>query len=106
MDKIHKRVKLFLHYCNTTAIEDVESGVLTEFGGLQKKLELGEWLTLTPGWVYRPSKKEEGSQKSDGHGIGARPSGGGGGRDVVFNKGVDSQLRVMERLGEITAAAR
>ena len=34
MDRIHKHVQVFLHYCNTTAIEEVESGSLAEFGGL------------------------------------------------------------------------
>ena len=38
--------------------------------------------------------------------MGARPSGGGGVRDAVFNHGVDSQLRIMERLGDMTGAAR
>ena len=28
MDRIHKRVQVFLHSCNTTEIEDVESGAL------------------------------------------------------------------------------
>ena len=41
MDRIHKRVQVFLHSCNTTAIEDVEPGALTEFGGLQKNVERG-----------------------------------------------------------------
>ena len=54
----------------------------------------------------RPAPKEEGCQKSDGHGIGESPSGGGCGRDVVFNNGVDPQLWIMERLVEMTAAAR
>ena len=80
-------------------------GALTEFGGINKKLERGEWLTSTPGWVDRPAPKEEGQRKSDGHGIGARKSSGVGGRDVVFNNGVDPHLRIMERLGEMTAAA-
>ena len=55
MDRIHKRVHVFLHSCNTTAIEDVESGALAEFGGLQKKVKRGMWLTLTPVWLYRPA---------------------------------------------------
>ena len=38
MDRIHKRVQVFLHSCNTTAIYDVESGALAEFGGLQKNV--------------------------------------------------------------------
>ena len=46
--RIHKHVKVFLHSCNTTAIEDVEAGALAEFGGLQKKVEREEWLTSTP----------------------------------------------------------
>ena len=68
MDRIHKRVQVFLHFFNTTAIEDVESGALAEFGGLQKNVDIGEWLTSTPGWVGWPAPKEEGLQKSDGHG--------------------------------------
>ena len=42
MDRIHKRVHVFLHSCNTIAIEDVELGSLAEFGGLQKKVKRGE----------------------------------------------------------------
>ena len=38
MDRIHKRVQVFLHSCNRTSIEDVDSGALADFGGLQKKL--------------------------------------------------------------------
>ena len=41
MDQVHKRVQVFLHSCNTTAIEDVESGALEEFRGLQKRVERG-----------------------------------------------------------------
>ena len=89
MDRIHKRIQMFLHSCNTITIEDVESGTLTEFGGLQKKLTRGKWLTSTPGWVDRIAPKEEGLRKSDGHGMGERPSGRGGGRDAVFNNRVD-----------------
>ena len=60
---------------------------------------------MTPGWVDWPTPNDEGLWKYDRHGIGARPSGRGGGRDAVFNNGVDPQLRIMERLGEMTAAA-
>ena len=42
MDRIHKRVQVFLHYYNTTYIEDVKSGDIAELGGLQKKVERGE----------------------------------------------------------------
>ena len=106
MDCIHKRVQVFLHSCNTTAIEDVELGDLAEFGGLQKKVERGYWLTLTPVWVNRSAQKEEGCRKSDRHRMVAIPSGSGGGRDAVFNHGVDPQLRIMERLRDMTVAAR
>ena len=56
MDRIYKHVHVFLHSCNTTAIEDVESGDLAEFGGIQKKVERGEWLTLALVWVDCPAK--------------------------------------------------
>ena len=80
MDWIHKRVQVFLHSCNTTEIEDVESGDLEEFRGLQKRVERGEWLTSMPVWVERPAPQEEGRRKSEGTGNGAR------------NNGVDPQL--------------
>ena len=41
MDRIHKRVQVLLHSCNTTDIEEVESGALAEFSGIQKKVERG-----------------------------------------------------------------
>ena len=106
MDRIHKRVQVFSHSCNTTAIEDLELGNLLEFGGLQKKVERGEWFTLTPVWVDRPSQKEEVCRKSDGHNIGAMPSGRGIVIDAVFKHEVDPQLRIMERLGDMTSTAR
>ena len=51
MDRIHKRVQVFLHSCNMTSTEEVELGALVEFGGIQKKVYRVEWLTLTPGWM-------------------------------------------------------
>ena len=42
MDIIHKCVRVFLHSCNMTLIEYVDSGSLSEFGGLQKKVYRGE----------------------------------------------------------------
>ena len=45
MDRIHKCVHMLLHSYNTTAIKEVELGVLSEFGGIQKKVDRGEWLT-------------------------------------------------------------
>ena len=106
MYRIHKRVQVFLHSCNTIEIEEVESGALEEFGGLQKRVERGEWLTSTPVWVERPKPKEEGLRESDRNGLGARKSGGGGGGGSVFNHGVDPQLRIIENLKILTQAAR
>ena len=68
-------------------------------------VERGEWSTLTPVWVDQIAPKEEGRQKSVRHGIVARPSGEGGGRDTVFDNGVDPHLRIMEIMGDMTAAA-
>ena len=92
MDRIHKRVQVFLHSCNTTSIKEEYSGSLAEFIGLQKRVERGEWLTSTPVWVKRPAPKEEGLKKSDGNGFGAQQSGRVGGVGTVFNHGVDPQL--------------
>ena len=39
MDRIHKRVQVFLHSCNTTFIKNMELGNLAEFGGMQQKVE-------------------------------------------------------------------
>ena len=94
MDWIQKRVQVFLHSCNTTAIEDVESGALEEFQGLQKRVERGEWLTSMPAWVERLAPRKDGRRKSEGTGNGAR------------NHGVDSQMRISKNLGIITKFAR
>ena len=90
MDRIHKRVKVFLHSCNTTAIEEAESGTLEEFRGLQKRVERDEWMKSMPVWVEQPEPREEGRRKSEGNGNGAR------------NHGVDPQLRISEILGILT----
>ena len=104
IDRIHNCVKVFLHSCNTTSIKDVELGALAEFGGLELKVERGEWLTITAVWVDRTTPKEERRWKPDGHGSGSRLSGGGGGQDSVHNIGVDPHLRIVEKLGEIMVA--
>ena len=54
---IHRRVQVFLYYRYTTEIEEVDLGALTKFGYLQKRIERGEWLTITPVLVERPSLK-------------------------------------------------
>ena len=61
---------------------------------------------MAPVWVERPVQKEEGRRKSDGNGFGARQSGGGGGRDAIFNHGIKPQLRIIENLGNMTVAVR
>ena len=78
-------MQVFLHLCNMTTIEDVDSGALADFGELQKKVEKGEWLTSTLVWLKRPAQKEEGRRKLDRNRFGARTSGGEGKRDAIFN---------------------
>ena len=94
MDWIHKRVQVFLNSCNTTAIEDVESGALEEIRALQKRVERGEWMTSMPEWVKIPAPQEEGRRKSEGVGNRAR------------NYGVDPQLCIRKNLGIITRFVR
>ena len=61
---------------------------------------------MTPVWVERPAQKEEGRWKPDTNGFEARPSGRGVGRDAIFNHVIDLQLRIMERLGDMTGVTR
>ena len=79
---------------------------LEVFRKLQKRVERGEWLTLTPVLVERPELKEEGRRKSEGNGFGAQQVGRGVREGTVFNHGVDPQLRIIENLGSMTQAAR
>ena len=60
VERIHKLVQVFLQSCNTDSIEDVELGALADFGQIEKKIEIGEWLKTTLVWVDRPTPKEEG----------------------------------------------
>ena len=38
VDRIHKHVQVFLHSCNTTSLDGVETGYLAEFGALQRRV--------------------------------------------------------------------
>ena len=51
VDRIHKQVQVFLHLRNTTSLEDVETGALSEFRELQWQVEWGEWITKPSAWV-------------------------------------------------------
>ena len=106
MDRIHKRVQVFLHSCNTTSIEEVESVALEVFRGLQKRVEKGKWLNSMPVWVEWPAPREEGRRKSEVNGIGARQGGRGVVEGKVYNHGVDPQVQISENLGIMTQAAR
>ena len=96
MDRIQERVQVFLHSCNTTSIEELDSGALEEFKGLHKRVERGKWITSMLVWVECPVLREEGRWKSERNEIGARQGGRGVGEGTVFNHGVDPQLRISE----------
>ena len=64
VDRIHKRVQVFLHSFNTTSLKDVESGSLVEFVELQRWVERCEWITTTPAWVEIPAQRSDGRRKS------------------------------------------
>ena len=68
----------------------MESGALDEVIGLQKRVERGEWMTSMPVWTERPAPREEGRQKSEGNGTGARQGGRGVVEGTVYNHGVES----------------
>ena len=58
-DRIHKQVQLLLHSCNTTSLEDVETGYLEGLIELQIRMESGEWTTPPPAWVDIPAQKSD-----------------------------------------------
>ena len=60
VDRIHKLVQVFLHSCNKTCLDDVETGVLLEFGKLKWHIEWGKWITSTPVWLELPMEIENG----------------------------------------------
>ena len=66
---------------------------MEEFHGIQKRVERGEWMTSMLVWVERIALREEGRQKLEGNGNGAR------------NHGVDPQLRISENLDILTQVA-
>ena len=109
MERIHKRLQLFLHSCNTTTLEDMETRALAYFGELHRRVERGGWITTTPSWVERPSKKNNGSRKSEsGGGLGRGGFGGDGSgqknnRYEERNTDVYPYLRVMERFWGVLA---
>ena len=70
-------MQVFLHLCNTTSLEDVETGALAEFGELQKRVERGEWTTTPSDWVDMPVQKNDGRRILESGG-GAGRSGSGG----------------------------
>ena len=91
---------------NTTSIKEVGSGALEEFIGLQKRVERGECLASTPVWVERPTTTEKGLHKSDRNGFVARQSAGVGWVGIVFNRGIDPLLQIIEFMGCMTQVAR
>ena len=96
VDRIHKWVQVFLHSYITTCLEDVDTGVLTDFSNLKRHVEGSEWMKSTPVWVEIPTEKYYGGRNSD--------SGGGGAMIQAQRKSekgedreTDPQLKVMEK---------
>ena len=48
VERIHKQVQVFFHFCNTTSLEDTETGSLAYFWVLQRHVKRYEWITLPP----------------------------------------------------------
>ena len=59
VDRIHKRVQVFLQSCNMTSLNSIKTGALLRFGELQRRVDKGEWVTYHPTWVELPSQKED-----------------------------------------------
>ena len=98
VDRIHMRVHVLMHSCNTMSLEDVEIVTLEEFGEIQRQVARVECITTTPTWVDLTTQKNYGMRKSE--------SGGGSGGDDLGqhrkrhedrNPDVDTCLRAMER---------
>ena len=106
MDQIHKQVQVFLHSCNTTSLEEVETRALADFGELQKRVERGEWITTPSAWVEIPEKNNDGRKRLVSGG-GARRSIPGGEKlgqqqnmEDGRNPDMDPRIRAMEILRE------
>ena len=71
VDRIHKKVWVFLNSCNMAFLDGVETGALLEFGKLQQSVERGERITSTLVWVEFLEVKDNGRSKSEsGDGLG------------------------------------
>ena len=108
VDLIHKRVQVFLHLCNTTSLEYVDTGALVEFGELQQRVEWGEWITPPPPtWVEFTAQKTDRRRKSEiDYGLGRGDVGRGSllhiiNREEERNTNTDPRLRIMERFRDL-----
>jgi len=53
IERIHKQVQVFFHFCNTTSLEDAETGSLADFWSLQRQVKRYECITLPPSHIGR-----------------------------------------------------
>ena len=58
MDLIHKSVHVFLYAYTITSLYDFDTGELSEFLELKKRVERGKWITSTPAWIELLESKE------------------------------------------------
>ena len=106
MDRIHKRVHVFLHSRNNTLLEEVETGALVEFGELKRGVERGDWITTPPTWAELPAQKNNARRNSESVSGSDRCGLGGDGlghqrkRDAERNPEMEPCMRVMERFRE------
>ena len=59
---------MFLHSCNTNSLDDVDTGTLLEFGGIQKRVERGKWVIPPTAWVELPAQKGNRQRKPESTG--------------------------------------
>ena len=48
VDRVDNRVQIFLHSCNTTSLDDIDTGTMSEFGKINWRVEQGKWVTPPP----------------------------------------------------------
>ena len=100
VDRIHKRVQIFLHSCNTPCLYNVVTGALLYFRELQRCVERVKWMTSIPISMELTTKKKDGGRNSD-IGRGGRPGQAKQKMEAEKNRKTEPHLSVIENFRKL-----